>query len=165
MKRIIAVSILFVSLVSCKFAAKEVKKVSKIRKAVKDVCDCRNVDVESDYDPNGANLTITIGDFEGDNLAEMSDSIMTNVKDAFPNLCNHEEVYLIYEGDEFDIEYVYNGCNLNPDVDTTFWDFDEFEEFEEFEEESTTDENVKDIENMIQELEDLKEKMEEESNE
>ena len=162
MKRILIVFFLLFGLVSCKFAAKEVKKVSKIRKAVKATCDCRWVDVTSDYDLGEANLLITIDDYDGDSLAQMADSIIVNVKKVFPKLCNHDEVNIIFSTDDYDVEYKYYGCDLNPDVDTTYWDFDDYEEFEGFEEEteaSTTDEDVKGIDEMIEELEALKKKM------
>ena len=131
MKKLLMIALIGGAIASCKFAANEMKKVGKVRRAAKKVCNCTYVNVESDYEPGSNTLTITVQHTRSENHRNVADSIITNVKKEFPNLCNHDEVFVVFEQDDFDEQYTYYGCDMNAIVDTFYYDYDEWEEFEE----------------------------------
>lgn len=130
MKNIAILIIIIGGLASCKFAAKEMKKVNQIRRSAKQVCDCKYVNVESDYDMGNNSVTITVRRSNSADMSATADSILLNVKKDFANLCNHDEIFIIFEGEEYDVEYTYYGCDLDKTIDTFYYDYDEFEDFE-----------------------------------
>lgn len=120
---ILLVVILASSTLSCKFMAKELKKVNVIRKAAKRGCDCKFVDVESDYDLGVNSVTINVQRTSSADLASTADSIMANVKRDFPKICNHDKIFIIFkdqsneEGKTVDEQFTFYGCDPEPDHD------------------------------------------------
>jgi len=110
-------------LFSCKFAAKEIKKTIKVRNAAREVCNCKFVGVVTDYDQGNAIITLTIKQNESSDKLAVADSILLNVKDKFPKICNYGEVIVLFEGDDFDEKYTYYGCDMSPDIDTVFYQY------------------------------------------
>lgn len=130
MKKIAIVLFVLMGLVSCKFAAKEMKKVNQIRRSAKKACECKLVSVESDYDMGNNSLTLTVKRSTSTDFASTADSIMVQVKKDFKNLCNHDEVFIIFESEDYDIQYTYYGCDMDKMIDTLYYNLDEFSDFE-----------------------------------
>ena len=132
MKNILLIAVVAIigSLVSCKFAAAEIKKVIKIEKAAEKACDCKQVSVNTNYEPSENWVKMTVRRTNSEDKAATADSILLSVKDAFPKICNHDMVYIIFEGDEFDEQYTYYGCDLEAEVDTLYYETFEEEELD-----------------------------------
>lgn len=134
MKKLYVLLLMTVLVLSgCKLITKEIKKTNTIRKAAKEVCDCKYVGVSKNYDNGNSTMTLTIKKTNSDDFAAIADSIMANLKVKYEKICNYGEVFILFETDSLTERYTYFGCEPGAEHDT--FDPNALDEFEEWGEE------------------------------
>jgi len=87
------------TLVGCKLIAKEIKKSNQIRRAAKEVCDCKYVGVSTSYSNGNGTLTLTIRRTNSQDYSVIADSIMSNLKAKYEKTCGFGEIFILFETD------------------------------------------------------------------
>lgn len=125
------------TLVGCKLIAKEIKKSNQIRRAAKEVCDCKYVGVSTSYSNGNGTLTLTIRRTNSEDYATIADSIMSNLKAKYEKTCGFGEIFILFETDSLTEKYTYYGCDPEPDHES--FDPNEFlnDEWDSWEEEDS----------------------------
>lgn len=106
------------TLVGCKLIAKEIKKSNQIRRAAKEVCDCKYVGVSTSYSNGNGTLTLTIRRTNSQDYAAIADSIMANLKVKYEKTCGFGEIFILFETDSLTEKYTYYGCDPEPDYES-----------------------------------------------
>ena len=103
------------TLVGCKLIAKEIKKSNQIRRAAKEVCDCKYVGVSTNYSNGNGTLTLTIRRTNSQDYSAIADSIMSNLKAKYEKTCGFGEIFILFETDSLTEKFTYYGCDPEPD--------------------------------------------------
>ena len=103
------------TLVGCKLIAKEIKKSNQIRRAAKEVCDCKYVGVSTSYSNGNGTLTLTIRRTNSQDYSVIADSIMSNLKAKYEKTCGFGEIFILFETDSLTEKFTYYGCEPIPD--------------------------------------------------
>lgn len=103
------------TLVGCKLIAKEIKKSNQIRRAAKEVCDCKYVGVSTSYSNGNGTLTLTIRRTNSQDYSVIADSIMSNLKAKYEKTCGFGEIFILFETDSLTEKFTYCGCDPIPD--------------------------------------------------
>ncbi|MDP5099499.1 MAG: hypothetical protein NWQ27_05860 [Crocinitomicaceae bacterium] len=103
------------TLVGCKLIAKEIKKSNQIRRAAKEVCDCKYVGVSTSYSNGNGTLTLTIRRTNSQDYSVIADSIMSNLKAKYEKTCGFGEIFILFETDSLTEKFTYYGCDPIPD--------------------------------------------------
>lgn len=118
MKRVLILFVILAGLVSCKAMIKDLKNTNRIRKTALSACDCKFVGVEKGYDAGNSLLTISLRKSWSADRLVTADNILTALRDSFPKICNYGQIFIIFEGDEFNERFTYYGCDFEAERDT-----------------------------------------------
>ncbi len=140
MKRILLALTLLLTLVACKAMVNEMKTVNKIRKIAKEHCECKFVSVDKSYDAGNSIMTLTLSKSWSTDHLLTAQNVYQALQDSMPKICNYGKVSIIFEGDEFDEYIVFYGCDIEPEIDTVFFEEGGYtdEEWENFMNDSVT---------------------------
>lgn len=111
-----------IGLASCKAMVNEMKKVNRLRKIVKESCECKFVTVDKGYEGGNLTMDITITKSWSEDRLLTSENVYQSLQDSMPKICNYGRVTIVFEMDDFDEHYIYYGCGEKPEIDTLFYD-------------------------------------------
>lgn len=107
-------------LFGCKAMVKDMKKMNRVRKIALSVCECKLVEATKGYRHSNATMTLTLHKWWSDDHLATAENVLAAVKDSFPKICNFGEISIIFKHDEFDEQYVFFGCDFEPEIDTIY---------------------------------------------
>lgn len=124
--------VLLIGLSSCKTMVKEMKKINRLRRIVKESCECNYVTVDKNYNGGNMLLDVVITKSWSEDHAVTAENVYLDLQDSMSTICNYGKVTIAFEEDDFQEQFIYYRCGQAPEIDTIFYNQFDDEDWDEF---------------------------------
>lgn len=100
----------------------EMKKINRLRRIVKESCECKYATVDKSYEGGNFIMDVSIMKSWSENHLVTAENVYQSLQDSMPKICNYGRVTITFKSDDFDERYTYYGCGEQPEIDTIFYD-------------------------------------------